>query len=50
MPGFVSLPANDFHLLATSPLINQGDPALAPTVDFDGKARGTSPDIGAFER
>ena len=50
MPGFVSVAADDFHLEATSPLLDRGDPALAPTVDFDGKPRGSAPDIGAFER
>jgi hypothetical protein len=50
MPGFVSVASDDFHLAASSPLIDQGDPALAPMVDFDGKPRGSAPDIGAFER
>jgi hypothetical protein len=40
----------DFHLGPTSACINAGTNAGAPLADYDGKARDTKPDIGAFER
>jgi len=48
---FVSFPENDFHLLATSALIDAGDNALAPQVDLEGTPRpqGTAVDIGCYE-
>jgi hypothetical protein len=54
-PQFVSyaLDTNgDFHLGATSPMINAGSATYAPAFDFEGKARpqGGSPDIGPYER
>lgn len=52
-PDFVNSGADDFHLLATSPAIDAGDPAAPsmPSTDFDGNPRpsGAAPDIGALE-
>ena len=41
----------DFHLTATSPAIDAGDPTSYPAKDKDGKTRyiGAAPDAGAFE-
>jgi hypothetical protein len=41
----------DYHLKSTSPAINQGIPAYAPSTDFDGVARprGGAFDLGAYE-
>jgi hypothetical protein len=39
----------DYHLKATSPAINKGTTANAPTTDIDGDARIGGPDIGAQE-
>jgi hypothetical protein len=46
-PLFVG--TSDYHLTAGSPCINAGTPVGAPKIDFDGKARGDKPDIGAFQ-
>ena len=53
-PQFVGAATNNFHLAATSPALNVGDPAFAVgsgETDFDGKARlqGARVDLGAFE-
>ncbi|HKQ60250.1 MAG TPA: thrombospondin type 3 repeat-containing protein, partial [Candidatus Polarisedimenticolaceae bacterium] len=58
-PLFVDyvLPGRDFHLTATSPVIDQGENAQAPITDFDGRPRvqdGNGDgqariDLGAFE-
>lgn len=49
-PGYASYP-RDLHLTATSPCIDQGIAAGAPTTDIDSRARsaGLGPDIGAYE-
>lgn len=43
--------SGDYHLQATSPCIDGGDPASPVTTDIDGDPRpqGTAPDIGADE-
>ncbi len=46
-PLFVS--ATDLHLTTPSPVENAGTPLAAVTVDIDGDARGTPPEIGADE-
>jgi hypothetical protein len=56
-PAFVNAPAGDYHLSATSPLVDAGTSTSAPADDLDGEARpadgngdGTaSVDIGADE-
>lgn len=51
-PLFVSYQANgsgNYHLQVSSPAIGQGALTSAPSTDFDGKARGSSIDIGAYE-
>ena len=47
-PMFASAPRN-FTPVANSPVVNAGDATSSPSVDLNGKARDTSPDIGAFE-
>ena len=49
--GVVNTRTNTFdaHLLPGSPAIDAGLAAAAPLTDFDGKFRGTQPDIGAYE-
>jgi hypothetical protein len=42
--------ASDFHLQATSPAVDSGDPATVPPVDVDGKPANGVPDRGAYER
>lgn len=46
-----ALPANttDFHLSGSSPAINAGVAFAGVTTDFAGIARGSPPDIGAYE-
>ncbi len=48
-PQFVDAPHGDYHLAATSPLINAGTTIGAPSYDLDGARRDAHPDIGAFE-
>ena len=48
-PKFVNPATRDFHLQATSPAIGKGLLTNAPTYDFDGNARGSTIDIGAYE-
>lgn len=56
-PGFVDPAAGDYHLLPTSPAIDQGTERSAASTDFDGRARPSDGDgdgvavvdIGAFE-
>jgi hypothetical protein len=50
-PHFVNAGALDFHLASTSPAIDAGSSTagqFAPA-DFDGVARGSPPDVGAYE-
>lgn len=44
--------SGDFHLAATSPMIDAGLSTYAPAFDFDGKVRpqGSAPDIGPYEQ
>jgi len=53
-PQFVNAAGGDFHLLATSPAVDEAMPSagLDPAFDFEGTARpqGAAKDIGAFER
>ena len=46
-PMFVS--AFDYHLQSTSPAIDAGASAGAPTLDMDGYSRLNGPDLGAYE-
>lgn len=39
----------DYHLQGTSPAINAGNAAGAPTEDLEGRLRDAQPDIGAYE-
>lgn len=50
-PQLKNAAADDYHLLATSPAIDRGDPASTNAVDFDGVPRpqGAQRDSGAFE-
>jgi hypothetical protein len=48
-PRFVSQTGKDYRLQSSSPAIGRGDPAYAPSVDFAGRARDATPDLGAFE-
>lgn len=52
MPKFANEIDGDYRLSSDSPALDKGDPAFAPSYDFDGKARplGNAPDLGAFER
>jgi hypothetical protein len=38
-PAFVNAPGGDYHLLASSPLVDRGDPRTAGGTDGDGEAR-----------
>ena len=46
-----TIPGADFMLAAASPLVDVGDPATAPSDDFDLATRpsGAGPDVGAYE-
>jgi len=48
---FVNLESNDYHLRDGSPALDAADPAMAPSLDMEGRTRpiGVRPDIGAFE-
>jgi hypothetical protein len=50
-PALKNVTAEDFHLLATSPAIDRGDPASTNLIDFDGTPRpqGSGRDSGAYE-
>jgi hypothetical protein len=50
-PLFADPGANDFHLLAGSPAIDQALPAWSELLDADGTSRlqGLGPDLGAYE-
>ena len=50
-PGLKNVGADDYHLLATSPAIDHGNPASTNAIDFDGVSRpqGAQRDSGAFE-
>ena len=50
-PRFVDEFGFNFHLQNSSPAIDKGNTARAPSIDFDGQPRpaGTAADIGAFE-
>jgi hypothetical protein len=48
--GWLNPAGNDFHLGAASPAIDAADPADHPAADRDGRARGSAPDAGAYER
>lgn len=50
-PQLKNVSADDYHLLATSPAIDYGDPASTLAIDFDGVMRpqGAQRDSGAFE-
>lgn len=43
-------PSVDLHLLEGSPAIDAADAALAPSVDLEGRARDSRPDVGAYEK
>jgi hypothetical protein len=45
------VPGSDFHLLVSSPAVDAGTPAGAPSVDLDGSPRpvGAAVDVGAYE-
>ncbi|MDR2920555.1 MAG: hypothetical protein LBV72_14480 [Tannerella sp.] len=49
--NFVNYANYDFHLLQSSPAIDNGDATCSPTIDFEGNTRpqGNAPDIGAYE-
>ena len=50
-PGFVDVNADDYHLGATSPLINAGNTAPTHTnnLDIENNPRNGVPDLGAYE-
>lgn len=48
-PLFVT-PYTDLHLRAGSPAIGAALPAHSPVIDYDGRMRDGTPDIGALER
>jgi len=50
-PGLKNVGADDYHLLATSPAIDHGNPTSTNAIDFDGISRpqGAQRDSGAFE-
>jgi parallel beta-helix repeat protein len=49
---FVNAAGNDYHLSATSPALDRGEPARAPPADLEGNIRplGAGVDLGAYER
>ena len=46
---FVDIGNLNVYPTADSPLLGQADPAYAVSVDFNGTARGSNPDAGAYE-
>jgi parallel beta-helix repeat protein len=50
-PSFVNRAAGDYHLVLTSPVIDQGDGTAYPPFDFEGdpRPRGAGVDVGADE-
>ncbi len=46
---FVDYEAGNFHLKASSPVIDQGSTESAPQLDADRKPRDATPDIGCYE-
>lgn len=50
--GLVNIDINKFdaHLMANSPAVNAGISIGVPAMDFDGHARDSQPDMGAYER
>ncbi|HEY0947330.1 MAG TPA: chitobiase/beta-hexosaminidase C-terminal domain-containing protein [Opitutaceae bacterium] len=46
---FVNYSSLDFHLKATSPAVNAGNPLSAPSIDLDEKPRTSPPDAGCYE-
>lgn len=51
-PNFVDYTINDYHLNSPSPCIDAGSVTVMDTLttDLDGKPRGGSPDLGAYEK
>jgi hypothetical protein len=51
-PKFTSIIAPNYDLTAGtgSPLVNGGHPTYSSLTGFSGNARGTSPDVGAYEK
>ncbi|MGC6434441.1 MAG: choice-of-anchor Q domain-containing protein, partial [Crocinitomicaceae bacterium] len=49
-PLFIDVAGNDFHLQDTSPAIDFGQVAGAPTDDLDNFTRISNPDAGCYER
>ena len=47
-PSFVAPAAGNYHLSPGSPAIGAGLGSIAPALNLDGVARGSSPDIGAY--
>lgn len=48
--GFVDAAGGDFHLLATSPAVDEGFASASYTpIDLDGQPRDSTPDVGADE-
>jgi hypothetical protein len=49
--GFASQSGGDYHLTATSPAVDSGNPADYPATDNAGgpRPRGGAPDAGAYE-
>lgn len=50
-PQFASPGSNNYHIISTSPAVDQGNQLLAPDTDMDGLPRpsGSGYDIGCFE-
>jgi hypothetical protein len=50
VPGFADAADGDFHLLPSSPALNRALPSIRVKEDYDESPRGSSPDLGAYER
>jgi hypothetical protein len=48
-PKFIDASKSNLKLNTNSPAKDAADPANAPNIDLDDKARDANPDIGAFE-